>query len=48
MSRIPKRLGEVLVENKILTEPQLLEALNVQRRDRKFLGEIIVELGYLT
>lgn len=48
MSKIPRRLGELLIEHGILNEAQLLEALSAQRRDRKFLGEIIVELGYLT
>ena len=48
MTKIPRRLGDMLVENKILSEAQLLEALSVQKRERKLLGEIIVELGYLT
>lgn len=48
MTKIPRRLGEMLVEHKILSEVQLLEALSVQKRERKLLGEIIVELGYLT
>jgi len=48
MMKIPKRLGELLVENGILTEAQLLEALTVQKKERKLLGEIIVELGFAT
>ncbi len=48
MARIPKRLGELLVENGLLTEPQLLEALSVQKTSRKLLGEVIVDLGYST
>ncbi len=46
MSQIPRRLGELLVENGLLKEEQLLEALNVQKLQRKLLGEIIVELGF--
>ncbi|MBI5873739.1 MAG: hypothetical protein HZB36_06320 [Candidatus Omnitrophica bacterium] len=46
--RVPRKLGELLVENGILTESQLLEALQAQKRERKLLGEIIVELGYAT
>jgi len=48
MLRVPRRLGELLVEHGILNEAQLLEALSAQRRERKLLGEIIVELGYVT
>ncbi|HAJ57162.1 MAG TPA: hypothetical protein DCL35_05270 [Candidatus Omnitrophica bacterium] len=46
--KVPRKLGELLVENGILTESQLLEALDAQKRERKFLGEIIVQLGYVT
>lgn len=48
MVKIPKKLGELLVENGILTESQLLEVLQTQKRSQKLLGEIIVELGYVT
>ncbi|MFH1691279.1 MAG: hypothetical protein ABIC68_01715 [Candidatus Omnitrophota bacterium] len=48
MTKVPKKLGEVLVENGILTESQLLEVLQTQKRSQKLLGEIIVELGYAT
>jgi len=48
MTKIPRRLGDLLVENAILTELQLLEALTVQKKERKLLGEIIVDLGYTT
>ncbi len=46
--KVPIKLGELLVENGILTETQLLEALEVQKRERKLLGEIIVDLGFAT
>lgn len=48
MPRVPRKLGELLVENGILSESQLLEVLEVQKKSRKLLGEIIVELGYGT
>lgn len=37
-----------MVENGILTEAQLLEALQAQKKERKLLGEVIVILGYAT
>jgi type IV pilus assembly protein PilB len=43
-----RRLGEVLVAGKVLTEAQLDEALGVQREDkgrRRRLGEVITALG---
>jgi type IV pilus assembly protein PilB len=43
-----RRLGEVLVAGKVLTEEQLNEALQVQREDkgrRRRLGEVITALG---
>ncbi len=46
--KIPKKLGEILVENGLLTEAQLVEALAAQKRERKLLGEIIVDLGFTT
>lgn len=48
MLRVPRKLGELLVENGILTENQLLEALASQKHEMKLLGEIIVELGFTT
>lgn len=41
-------MGEMLVENGILTESQLLEALAAQKSGRKLLGEVIISLGYTT
>ncbi|HQP91526.1 MAG TPA: hypothetical protein PLU24_02520 [Candidatus Omnitrophota bacterium] len=46
--KVPRKLGELLVENGILTESQLLSALEAQKKERKLLGEIIVELGFAT
>jgi hypothetical protein len=45
---VRRRLGEVLVAGKVLTDAQLNEALRVQREDkgrRRRLGEVITALG---
>jgi type IV pilus assembly protein PilB len=41
-------LGEILVERKTLTEEQLREAMSQQQRTRKRLGEILMELGFVS
>ncbi len=47
-----KRIGTLLVERGIITEQQLTEALDAQKKQqaqgqyKKLLGEILVELGY--
>jgi len=43
-----KRLGEILIENKLIDQFQLEEALKVQKRSGKRLGKILVEMGFLT
>lgn len=48
MTKIPRKLGELLVENGVLTEEQLMGALDAQKKERKLLGEIIVDLGFTT
>lgn len=40
------RLGEVLLEEKIITHDQLDEALSRQKVLKKRLGEVIIDLGY--
>jgi hypothetical protein len=43
---IDKRLGEILVEKRIIAQSQLDEALERQKvQSRKFLGQILVEMG---
>lgn len=44
------RLGEVLVGAGYITEEQLNQALDLQKRstERKFLGDLLIELGYIT
>jgi type IV pilus assembly protein PilB len=43
-----RRMGEVLVEQKVVTQEQLGRALEAQKgsSSRKLLGEVLVELGY--
>lgn len=48
MTRIPKKLGELLIESGIVTESQLLDALAAQKWKKKLLGEVIVSMGFTT
>lgn len=48
MARSKKMLGEMLIEENFITEYQLLEALERQKRTGKKLGEILVELGHIS
>ncbi len=46
---VHKKLGEILIENKIITKEQLDEALALQnKRKNGLIGEILVELGFAT
>ncbi len=42
------RLGEILVEKKIITPQELELAINEQQKTKKLLGEILVSMGFLT
>ena len=41
------RLGDLLVENKVITEKQLQDALDEQKTNRQRLGKLLVSLGYV-
>ena len=41
----PKPLGEVLVEERVITREQLGVALERQRETGQFLGKILLEMG---
>ncbi|MCW8875618.1 MAG: GspE/PulE family protein [Kangiellaceae bacterium] len=41
------RLGDLLVEKKVITEKQLEDALNEQKTNRQRLGKLLVSLGYV-
>lgn len=43
----PPLIGEILVHRNIITEKQLTQALELQEKEKEFLGEILVKLGYL-
>lgn len=48
MGRSKKMLGEMLIEENLISELQLYEALERQKKSGKKLGEILVELEYVT
>jgi len=39
--------GEVLVKRNKITAEQLAQALEIQQKDQRFLGEILVQLGFI-
>jgi type IV pilus assembly protein PilB len=41
------RIGELLIKHGIIKQKQLDEALKLQKKKKKRLGEILIELGYL-
>src|SRR5688500_20268286 len=42
------RLGEILVQQKLLTEEQLKSALEEQKKSSRRLGRVVIEKGYVT
>lgn len=48
VSAYQRPLGDILIENGLITREQLEEALRVQRRTGRRLGRILVDLGYVT
>lgn len=46
--RKKKRLGDLLVAARVITEEQLLDALEQQKVSKNKLGEILTDLGYAT
>jgi len=47
MQKIPKKLGEILIEQGLVTEEQLVAALGVQKKEKKPLGLILVKENYV-
>ncbi len=45
---MPKKLGEILIDNKVITEDQLKEALVIQKNDNVPLGQVLVQLKIAT
>ena len=49
MTMAGKKLGELLLEEDVLTKRQLQKALDLQKSgDKRKIGEILIELGFLT
>jgi|WetSurMetagenome_2_1015567.scaffolds.fasta_scaffold00077_44 type IV pilus assembly protein PilB len=48
MQRRRKKLGEILIAQGMITNEQLLEALQVHKRTGVSLGTVLVNLGYIT
>lgn len=46
--RITQRLGDRLLRRGVITETQLQQALEAQRRHNGFLGQILIDLGFVT
>jgi type IV pilus assembly protein PilB len=44
---VGKKIGELLLEEKMITPEQLEEALNIQRRTNQRIGKILAGLGYV-
>jgi type IV pilus assembly protein PilB len=42
------KIGKILVSKGVITEDQLVQAIGMQRGSGKVLGEVLVELGYVT
>jgi hypothetical protein len=48
MKKIPKHIGEILVEKGLITEAQLHDALQEQKSSDGFLGNILVEKSLIS
>jgi hypothetical protein len=46
--RSKRRLGEILIEDGVLTQENLEEALIQQKKDGGVIGQILIRLGYVT
>ena len=46
--KLRMRLGDLMVAENIITEPQLMDALKAQKSSGKKLGGALIDLGYLT
>ena len=44
--KVDKPLGQILVERGVISNPQLQQALDAQKRGGGLIGEVIVELGF--
>lgn len=44
---MPKRIGEILLDSKLINSEQLQAALDEQRITKEFIGNILVKRGYI-
>ena len=47
MKRNEKRLGDILVEKRLLKSEDLINALNRQKKTKGFLGAILIDMGLI-
>ena len=47
MAGIRKKIGEILIEEKLITEEQLSEALETQRLTGQKVGQILIDKGFI-
>ncbi len=45
---IRKKIGEIFIENGIISENQLINALALQKKSGKMIGQTLIELGYIS
>lgn len=48
MAIVKKRLGDLLVENHVISHEQLQEALGEQSKSKRKLGDLLISQGYIT
>lgn len=46
--RVKKRIGEILIEDGILTREHLAEALEKQQKEGGLIGHLLIRLGYVS
>ena len=47
-SALRARIGQILIQKKLITPEQLMEALKIQKEKKERLGELLVNLGYIS
>lgn len=48
MATVPRRLGDLLVASGLISEAQLQEALEEQKKNRQKLGDVFIQKGFIT
>jgi type IV pilus assembly protein PilB len=47
-SALRERIGQILIQKKLILPEQLIEALKIQKEKKERLGELLVNLGYIS